>query len=84
MPGRLHKLVVVVDGRRYNMTDKEILIQDLQSGVHFIRIFKDEKKNKSFIQSKPSQKAKKAELFYKHIASSDQYHLLEIYHIFQL
>lgn len=44
--------------------------------IHYI--WKDEKKNKSFIQSKPSQKAKKAELFYKHIASSDQYHLLEV------
>jgi 23S rRNA pseudouridine1911/1915/1917 synthase len=41
-------------------------------------MIKDETKNKSFIQSGPSQKAKKAELYYKHIASSDQYHLLEI------
>jgi len=44
--------------------------------IHYI--IKDEKKNKSFILSKPSKNAKNAELLYRHIASSDKYHLFEI------
>lgn len=41
-------------------------------------LWKDEKKNKSFIVSENRIGAKKAVLHYKHIASSDTYHLLEI------
>lgn len=39
---------------------------------------RNEAKNKSFITSYPSPGAKKAELNYRHIASSNDYHLLEI------
>lgn len=41
-------------------------------------LLKDEKKNKSFIVSKDKTNAKQAVLHYKHIASSDTYHLLEV------
>lgn len=41
-------------------------------------IYRDQKKNKSFIVKKGKKNAKSAELKYKHISSSDRYHLLEI------
>ena len=44
--------------------------------VHYLR--KDQQKNKSFVVKESTQGAKKAELSYKLIASSDRYHLLEI------
>jgi len=44
--------------------------------VHYM--IKDQQKNKSFCKSKPGKETKKAELHYKHIAGSDNYHLLEI------
>ncbi len=44
--------------------------------VNFLR--KNPKQNKSYVVKEGSEGALKAELKYKHIASSDKYHLLEI------
>ena len=44
--------------------------------IHYL--FRDEKKNKSFIVSENRKDAKKAELIYHLLKSSDNYHLLEI------
>ena len=44
--------------------------------VHFL--VKDQKKNTSFAFNEKKMNAKKAELNYRHLASSDNYHLLEI------
>ena len=44
--------------------------------VNFLR--KNPKQNKSYVVKEGSEGALKAELNYKHIASSDKYHLLEI------
>ena len=44
--------------------------------VHYLK--KNEKQNKSYANEKPSDGAKEAVLNYKLIASSDNYHLLEI------
>ena len=44
--------------------------------IHYI--FRDEQKNKSFIVSENRKEAKKAELVYQLIKSSDNFHLLEI------
>ena len=44
--------------------------------IHYI--YRDEKKNKSFIVSENRKDAKKAELIYHLLKSSDNYHLLEI------
>ncbi|PHN01078.1 RluA family pseudouridine synthase [Flavilitoribacter nigricans] len=44
--------------------------------VHYLR--KDGKQNKSQAYDKPSPGSKRAELSYKHLASSDRYHLLEV------
>ncbi len=44
--------------------------------IHYI--YRDTKKNKSFALIKERKNSKKAELIYRHIASSDRYHLLEI------
>ena len=44
--------------------------------VHYIE--KNQQKNKSYCSDKPKRKAKKAVLNYKVMASSDNYHLLEI------
>jgi len=41
-------------------------------------LFRDQEKNKSFIVSEKRKDAKKAELIYKLVKSSDKYHLLEI------
>jgi len=41
-------------------------------------IYRDQKKNKSFIVKKGKREARSAELIYQHINSSDRYHLLEI------
>lgn len=45
--------------------------------IHYLR--KDGKKNKSFASDKPAPGTKRAELSYKHIASSERYHLLQIH-----
>jgi len=44
--------------------------------IHYI--IRDQKKNKSFIVKKGKKDARSAELIYKHINSSDRYHLLKI------
>ena len=44
--------------------------------IHYL--VKDQEKNKSFASSKPKGSAKRAELKYKLLKSSDKYHLLEI------
>jgi 23S rRNA pseudouridine1911/1915/1917 synthase len=44
--------------------------------IHYI--YRDQEKNKSFIVSQEKTGAKKAELIYTHVCSSDKYHLLEI------
>jgi 23S rRNA pseudouridine1911/1915/1917 synthase len=44
--------------------------------IHYL--FRDEKKNKSFIVSDERKDTKKAELIYHHLKSSDNYHLLEV------
>jgi 23S rRNA pseudouridine1911/1915/1917 synthase len=44
--------------------------------IHYI--YRDQKKNKSFIVKKGKKDTKSAELKYNHISSSDRYHLLEI------
>lgn len=44
--------------------------------IHYI--YRDQKRNKSFIVKKGHKDAKSAELKYRHIRSSDKYHLLEI------
>jgi len=44
--------------------------------IHFI--IRDQKKNKSFVVKKGRNDAKSAELRYRHVSSSDKYHLLEI------
>ena len=47
--------------------------------AHLIHnLFRDSKKNKSFIVSENKREAKKAELIYTHISSSRDYHLLEV------
>lgn len=44
--------------------------------VHYLR--KDGRKNKSIAHPEPGDGTKRAELHYRHLASSDRYHLLEI------
>ena len=44
--------------------------------IHYI--YRDEKKNKSFIVSENHKDAQRAELIYHHLSSSEKYHLLEI------
>ena len=44
--------------------------------IHYI--YRDQKKNKSFIVSENKKGAKRAELIYTFLQSSDKYHLLEI------
>ena len=44
--------------------------------IHYI--YRDQKKNKSFIVSENKKGAKRAELIYTYLQSSDKYHLLEI------
>jgi 23S rRNA pseudouridine1911/1915/1917 synthase len=44
--------------------------------IHYI--YRDEKKNKSFIVTDKRKDAKKAELIYRLLQSSDKYHLIEI------
>jgi 23S rRNA pseudouridine1911/1915/1917 synthase len=44
--------------------------------IHYL--FRDEKKNKSFVVAEDRKDSKKAELIYQVIKSSDNYHLLEI------
>ena len=44
--------------------------------IHYI--YRDHKKNKSFIVSENTKGAKKAGLIYTHLQSSEKYHLLEI------
>jgi 23S rRNA pseudouridine1911/1915/1917 synthase len=44
--------------------------------VHFLK--KNGQSNKSHVVSEKTTGAKRAELFYRHIASSDRYHLLEV------
>lgn len=44
--------------------------------IHYI--YKDQKKNKSFIGSEKNKNAKRAELIYTYIQNSEQYHLLEV------
>jgi hypothetical protein len=39
------KMRVEVDGRRYNMDDKEIFIRNLRPGYHTVKIYRDKKKN---------------------------------------
>ena len=44
--------------------------------IHYI--YRDQKKNKSFIVSENKKGAKRAELIYTYLQNSDKYHLLEI------
>ena len=44
--------------------------------VHYL--VKNEKQNKSYVTTESNKNAKKAELHYKHLSSSDNYHLLEV------
>ncbi len=44
--------------------------------IHYI--YRDQKKNKSFIVSENTKGAKRAELIYTYLQSSEKYHLLEI------
>ncbi|MCD4665428.1 MAG: RNA pseudouridine synthase, partial [Bacteroidales bacterium] len=44
--------------------------------VHYL--LRNQQKNKSFVSKNTKKDAKKAELIYRHIKSSDKYHLLEI------
>jgi 23S rRNA pseudouridine1911/1915/1917 synthase len=41
-------------------------------------LIKNEEKNKTYAYSKPKKDAKEAILHYKHVASLNRYHLLEI------
>lgn len=41
-------------------------------------LVKNEKQNKSFVSNESNKNAKRAELTYKYLASSDKYHLLEV------
>lgn len=55
---------------------KQIPPEESSHLIHYI--YKDNKKNKSFIGSQKKKDAKKAELIYTHLSGSDNYHLLEI------
>jgi 23S rRNA pseudouridine1911/1915/1917 synthase len=53
--------------------------QPPEKSAHLIHyIYRDEKKNKSFIVSEKKKGSKKAEMIYNLIRSSDNYHLIEI------
>ncbi len=55
---------------------KELPPEETGHLIHYI--YRDTKKNKSFASVKERKDSKRAELRYRHIASSDKYHLLEI------
>ena len=60
----------------YWVVVKEMPPEEEDHLIHYI--YRDTKKNKSFISFRERDNSKKAELLYRHIASSDKYHLLEI------
>ncbi len=55
---------------------KELPPEEKGHLVHYL--YRNTKKNKSFVSVKERENSKKAELIYRHILSSDKYHLLEI------
>ena len=55
---------------------KELPPEEKGHLVHYL--YRNTKKNKSFVSVKERENSKKAELIYRHISSSDKYHLLEI------
>lgn len=76
----LARLNTMIKEREINKTYwaivKELPPDESGHLIHYI--IRDTKKNKSFITSQKKGDAKQAELKYKHLAGSDNYHLLEV------
>lgn len=74
---RLNKMLVTRDVRKVYWVIVNKRPPEVEGHlIHYL--VKDQQKNKSFASDKPKGKAKRAELKYKLLKSSNKYHLLEI------